>query len=194
MKIGWWAGFLLLLGVAARAEDVNLDWAYHDDDDDQDDRNAEMVPGQNFTFVTNKLDAIHQGDTVTLFMLTPHVDERDRDNLLDVRWWNGREEHWVRAVWQRHLFVGRNAAVPSFHGLPESGTEQVDLWRVDVSPQITRTGDNYYFFRYHVTDAAVGDTIYYIVRADSFHDNNLGQAWSPVSEIFARDWPITIKP
>jgi hypothetical protein len=182
----------LILAVTSPVPENSLDWVYHDDDDELDDRATERVPGELFNFLAPG--PVQDRDDITLYVLAPHRDENDRNNLLDVRWWNGRAEHWVRATWQKDIPLGEiNTKAGRFHGLPRSGATTADLWKIVVPAAVTLPGDNYYFFRFRVANAA-DEAFSYVVRADSLHDNNLGQAWSPVGDVYGRDWLVTIEP
>jgi hypothetical protein len=178
-------------GLSVRAA-VELDWAYHDDADGEDDRGTEVVPGEAFSFVSPDPARISTDDDVTLYVLTANQFAGDEDEEVWVRLWNGTEEYWVQASWVKNITLGEGEdAAGSFHDQPGEGTRMLDLWKVDLEAGKTRPGDNYY-----VIQLKAGDAVRYLLREEDVEmggKNNVGQAsTAEASAYFGRDWKLGV--
>jgi hypothetical protein len=195
----WKSLFLLaglILAAQAFAADLNVDWAYHDDADGRDDRAIEKVPDQTFCFLGNGSTNIADADTVTLYVLTANQFAGDADEQVFVRWWNGSEENWIMGGWVTNLNLGTgDNTVGPFHNQPEGWSVMVDLWKIEISPDTTRPGPNYYVIQLKGwKDNAA--TEYYLLRDSSGEqgrENNINQAWSEAPEYSGHDWSVNIK-
>lgn len=187
-------GLTLFSQAAVFADEVLMDWAYHDDDDEVDDRHLEKVPGEKFTFLNNNgTNEVSRSSNVVLYVLSPPTGD-DGNIEVAVRWWNGETETWLPARQVKEITLGRDAPGGTFHGSPRRGQKKAILWLVKITPEDTRPGDNYYFFRVRLIKVDGRETVRYLTRSDPHHDNNLGQSWSPVSEVYGRDWLVRIIP
>jgi hypothetical protein len=187
----------LLLCARAYGVEVNMDWAYHDDNDGVDDRATENVPGQGFTFLGNGKVEIPDGEPITLYVLTANQFAGDADEQVFVRWWNGKEEKWITGGWVTNVFLGAGEKDSGrFHGLPNDQSVMADVWKVDVAADVTIPGTNYYVIQFKgVGQDGTKET--YLTR-DSVGENgkvnNINQAWTPAADYFGHDWNVTIAP
>ena len=187
-------GTLALLAGSLAAGAMELDWAYHSARD-QDTRTSETVPGHDLKFVLNGTTEIPDGDGITLYILTANQFAGDAEEQVFVRWWNGQEEHWIAGEWVANLHLGSaGEGVGVFRGQPEFGTAMVDLWKVDIRPEITRPGENYYVIQLKAwSDRGVIE--HYLIRdarADTANVNNMGQAWTAGADYTGHDWSLRI--
>jgi hypothetical protein len=183
---------LLTLAMDLRSE-IRMDWAYHDNDDLVDNRTVEMVPGESFAFLAHGSAEIANGDAVRVYILTANQFAGEAEEKVSIRWWNGQEERWLEAAWQKNIHLGGEAlAVGLFHGQPAAAAEMVDLWLVEVPADVTVPGDNYYVIQLSGSDGEAR----YLLRetAGEFGSkNNLGQAWTAAPEgYFGHDWKVSI--
>jgi hypothetical protein len=186
---------LFLLG-RVYAADLNMEWAYHDDNDGTDDRAAEGVPGQSFTFLGNGGIEIPDADPVTLYLLTANQFAGDADEQVFVRWWNGTEEKWLQGGWVTNVYLGSGENdAGRFHGLPMDQTVMLDVWKVEVPADVTLPGVNYYVIQ--LKGGAEGEAAAerYLLRdaGGESQDNNVKQAWTAGSYT-EHDWSVTITP
>ena len=186
---------LLALGRAYGAE-LNMDWAYHDDNDGVDDRASEGVPGQAYTFLGNGKLEIPDADPVTIYVLTANQFAGDADEQVMLRWWNGKEEKWISGGWVTNVFLGSGENdAGRFHGLPNDGSVMADIWKVEVSPDITLPGTNYYVIQLKGVAEGQPPMEAYLLRdaGKESKDNNVKQSWTSGS-YFEHDWSVTITP
>jgi hypothetical protein len=184
------------LGWPAAQAEVNVEWAYHDDADELDDRASELVPGETFAFLANESTSISTDSAIELYVLTANQFAGDGEEKVWLRWWNGEEEHWLEAGWVKNVDLGDSSeAVGTFHGVPEEGVVRADLWKFDIPSDLTRPGDNFYVIQLK-QQTEDGSVEYYLIRkpdVDVNGVNNLDQAWTATAEnYFGRDWKVTI--
>jgi len=195
MKMQFFPLFGLLAGWIQAAE-MNMEWAYHDDADGIDHRVTERVPGQDHPFLANGTAVIDDGQEITLYLLTANQFAGDAEEQVFLRWWNGAEEHWVAGEWVRNIRLGEGEeAVGPFHGYPQWGQETIDLWKVTVSAELTRPGDNYYTIQLKAWSEEDSSERYLLreMEGEFGSKNKLGQAWTAAPEgYFGRDWMVTI--
>lgn len=188
--------FLATISVQAFAGDLNVEWAYHDDADGTDDRTSEKVPGQTFAFLGNGSTNISDADTVTLYVITANQFAGEADEQVFVRWWNGSEENWVAGSWVSNLQIGAGEnGLGLFHDQPVEGQVMADLWKIEISPEITQPGVNYYVIQIKGWKDETA-TEYYLLRdsaAENTGLNNLNQSWTSTGEYAGHDWSVTIK-
>lgn len=187
---------LLALSFQAFAADLNVEWAYHDDADGIDDRAGEKVPGQTFAFLGNGSTNIADADIVTLYVMTANQFAGDADEQIFVRWWNGSEENWVAGSWVGNLQIGEGEnGVGLFHDQPVEGQIMADLWKIEIAPEITQPGVNYYAIQLKGwKDGAA--TEYYLLRDEAPENgglNNLNQSWTSGADYAGHDWSVMIK-
>lgn len=186
--VGMFAGAL-----AAGA--IELDWAYHAQAG-QDNRVTENVPGQTLTFLGNGSTEISNDEPVILYVLTLNQFAGDADEQVFVRWWNGKQEHWVMASWAANVLLGSEGeGAGRFHDKPDWGTVMLDLWKIEIDPKITRPGDNYYVIQLKAFSER-GTSEFYLMRdagTASAQVNNLGQAWTAEPEYIGHDWSVRVK-
>ena len=187
---------LATISVQAFAGDLNVEWAYHDDADGTDDRTSEKVPGQTFAFLGNGSTNISDAAPVTLYVITANQFAGEADEQVFVRWWNGTAENWVAGSWVSNLQIGAGEnGLGLFHDQPVEGQVMADLWKIEISPEITQPGVNYYVIQIKgwKDDAA---TEYYLLRdsaAENTGLNNLNQSWTGTGEYTGHDWSVMIK-
>ena len=183
-----------VLALSARAE-LATDWAYHDGNDGNDNRTTEMVPGESFAFIGNGAAAIGNNDPVTIYILTPNNFAGDLEEQVFVRWWNGDTEHWISGQWEKNVMLGKNGEVDNgtFHGLPLEGSVMLDLWKVVISPDLTRPGENFYVIQLKGWKEGEEPRQVYLLRdsAEGSSNNNLSQAWT-AGDYFGHDWSLKI--
>ena len=126
--------FAFLLGtlgaVSASQADIRTDWAYHAVGNGA--RMAEQVPGESGAFLANGTDQIPDGDTVTLYVLTAKEFAGDMEEQVFVRWWDGYMSHWIMGTWVKNVALDAAQPETRFRGLPEEGTVDLDLWRIEL--------------------------------------------------------------
>lgn len=196
-RTGWILAGALLLAGAVRAADLNMDWAYHDDEDGVDDRIDENVPGQGFMFLGNAKLEVPDAEPVTLYVLTANQFAGDQDEQVLVRWWNGKEEKWITGGWYTNVFLGSGWNESGrFHGVPNDQSVMADVWRVEVGADVTLPGTNYYVIQLKGWSEG-GSAEAYLTR-DSVGENgkvnNINQGWTPAADYFTHDWSLTIVP
>lgn len=193
MKRSMFLAALLVCGRAWAGE-LNVDFAYHDDNDGTDDRATEKVPGQAFTFLANAKTTISDTNRVTLYILTANNFAGDADEQVFVRWWNGMAENWIMATWVTNLWLGKgDHATALFHDQPADWEVMTDLWKVEVGPDITEIGDNYYVIQLKGWTKE-GVTEYYLLRdsnPENPRENNINQAWTD-GGYNEHDWSVKI--
>jgi hypothetical protein len=184
-----WLGAALPLG----AWEMETEWAYHSAGNLH--RLSESVPGNDLRFLANGTDEVSTSDTVTLHVLTAHQFAKDLEEQIFVRWWDGAMAHWVMGTWVKTLHL--DAGEMRFRGQPEDGTAAVDMWRVDIPPWITQTGDNFYAIQLkglHPDGTAEERYLLCTAGGDFTRTNRLGQIWSASEEFDGQDWRIQIVP
>lgn len=193
-----WLGIVFVgmvaVAVAGGAE-LKTAWAYHDDNDGTDDRGWEQVPGETYTFIANGGSVIPNTETVTLYLLTDRDFAGDLEEQVFLRWWNGMEEHWIMGSWVANVTIGEGEdASGRFHGQPVAGTETVDLWKIEIGPDITRPGENYYVIQLKGWTEEESQEVYLLqdTQPGQSFDNALGQSWLPTGEFYEHDWSVTI--
>jgi hypothetical protein len=189
-----WAIIPCFVALSAWA-DLNMDWAYHSVGGDSDLRTREKVPGEAFPFMSGADGAVPSGEPVTLYVLTTRGFAGDREAEIYARWWNGDQEHWVQGHWQKNITLGdAEPTAGLFRGLPRSGSVEVDLWKIEISAELTRPGDNYYVIQLKVRDDAAD--VRYLLRepvGEFGGQNELGQAWTASPEgYFGHDWKVVV--
>lgn len=175
---------------------LDLDWAYHDDDDGIDDRVGEKVPGETFTFLGNGSTVIGDNEPVVIYVLTANQFAYDLDEQVFVRWWDGQQEHWIMGGWVKNIYVGEKQPGGRFHDQPSQGEVMLDLWKVEVPAEATRPGENYYVIQLKGWSEEEGAIERYLLReagASEASHNGLNQAWSSAADFSGRDWSVTIK-
>lgn len=173
---------------------LNTDWAYHDDNDGEDDRTTEYVPGKDFSFLGNGSTTIKNNEPVVLYILTANRFAGEADSQVLVRWWNGEAEHWIMGSWVDNVYLGTgDADAGRFHGLPMDAPVMLDIWKIEISPDITRPGDNFYAIQLKGWSEG-SEEIAYLLRdaSDDSWNNNLRQALSN-SGFFGHDWVVKIE-
>ena len=195
MKNWFFVLAFVCFSAAAASAQINMDWTYHDDADDVDDRATEQVPGEDFTFLSPSGIVIPNDAPVVIYVLTANNFAGDLDEQVFVRWWNGETEHWVMAQWIKNIPLspmGLNAQ--TFHGLPLAGEAMLDLWRVEIGADITRPGENYYVIQ--AKGWKDGDTKEaYLLRdavPEKSQENALGQQWIGSPDYAGLDWSVRI--
>ena len=178
---------------AARA-DIRTDWAYHAGANGG--RGTERVPGETFAFLANGTDQIPDGETVTLYVLTAKDFAGDMEEQVFVRWWDGFMSHWIMGVWVKNVALEAAPPETRFHGLPETGTVDLDLWRIEIPASITQPGDNFYAIQLkgYAPDDADERFLLRQPGGDFSHANNFGQIWSASEEFDGQDWRVQILP
>lgn len=185
--------FLLLSAPSSRAE-IQSDWAYHSSGDEA--RTVEQVPGETFSFLANGSSAIPDGETVTIYLLTANDFAGEWAEQVFVRWWDGAISHWIMGTWVRSVRLDASRPGRTFRGLPASGSVLLDLWKVDVPPEITQPGDNFYAIQLKGLGANVSVERYLLRQhgGDFSRTNNLGQICSASEEFDGQDWRVEILP
>lgn len=178
-----------LQGVMA----LDMKWSYHDDNDDIDDRGIETIPGEFFTFVKNGGAVVADEDDISLYVITAHDFAQESEEQVFVRWWNGQEEHWIMGAWEDNIRLGdADDAAGKFHNLPRVGAEMVDLWRIDISNEITKPGENFYTIQLKGWSETYVEEAYLLrTETEESQANELGQEWTEGS-YFGGDWSISI--
>ncbi|MFH0953833.1 MAG: hypothetical protein V1873_05855 [Verrucomicrobiota bacterium] len=187
---------LLLCGRAYGA-DLNMDWAYHDDNDGVDDRATENVPGQGVMFLGNAKLEIPDAEPVTLYVLTVNQFAGEAEEQVLVRWWNGTEEKWIMGGWLTNVWLGAGENDSGrFHGLPNDQSVMLDVWKVDVGSEVTMPGTNYYVIQLKgwAQDAAKESYLTRDSMGENGKVNNVNQSWTPAADYFNHDWSVTITP
>lgn len=179
--------------VGATAADVNMDWAYHDDNDGTDDRFSEAVPGQAYMFVGNAKKEISTSEPITLYVLTGNQFAGDAEEQVFVRWWNGMQENWVAGSWETNVRLGPGEMdAGRFHGLPAEGDALLDIWKIVIPAEMTEVGENFYVIQIKGwSDAGASEKFLLRDTAEGGSNNNVGQAWTAGS-YFEHDWSVTI--
>jgi len=187
-------GVALAAGPALPA-DISVTWAYHDDADDIDDRCGENIPGERFTFLDSELTVVPDDQPVTIYVLTDRDFAGEREEQVFVRWWNGREEHWIMGSWVKNITLGPGTVAGTFHGLPGEGTLVVDLWKVVIPAEVTLPGENYYVIQ--LKGWSDDPRVVYLLRDAPAEGhgalNPLGQYTTPEPEYVGHDWVVTVK-
>jgi len=187
--------FLLVGCFPGSNTDVNMNWAYHDDDDGIDNRPTEKVPGTGWTFLENGTNVIHDNDLVGLYVLTSNEFAGPRKEIVEVRWWNGTNEYWIKASIVTNIILGNRSAgntVGTFHARPQSGTVLVNVWKAVVRPEMTIPGTNFYVIRLVAVGLNKEPVDYFLMQTDPSHDTDLGQAWTPTWNFYGNDWSLVI--
>ena len=190
--------FAFLLGtlgaVSASQADIRTDWAYHAVGNGA--RMAEQVPGESGAFLANGTDQIPDGDTVTLYVLTAKEFAGDMEEQVFVRWWDGYMSHWIMGTWVKNVALDAAQPQTRFHGLPENGTVDLDLWRIEIPASITQPGDNFYAVQLKGFAPDSSDERFLLRQpgGDFCHSNNFGQVWSASEEFDGQDWMVQILP
>lgn len=184
----------LLLAVRPGLADIQTDWAYHAVGSES--RTTEQVPGEAFTFLANGTDQVPDNDTVTIYLLTTNNFAGAMDEQLFVRWWDGARSHWVMGARVKpvHLDAARPDGI--FRGLPTEGTVLLDLWKVEIPPEITQPGDNFYAIQLkgYLPDSSEDCYLLRQAGGDFSRTNNFGQIWSASEEFDGQDWKVEIRP
>lgn len=186
---------LACFAACSASAQVNMDWAYHDDADDVDDRTIEKLPGEEFTFLSPADAAIPDDAPVVLYVLTANNFAGDLDEQVFVRWWNGESEHWVMAQWIKNIKLSPlGLTAQTFHGLPLSGEAMLDVWRVEIGADITRPGDNYYVIQAKGWKEGETREAYLLRNAvpEKSRENALGQQWIGSPDYAGHDWSVRI--
>lgn len=183
------------LALVRADEPIAVRWAYHDDADQIDDRCGEQVPGERFCFLDAETTVIADDEPVRLYALTDRNFAGQREEQVFVRWWNGQEEKWIMGKWVKNITLGPKAIDGTFHGLPGEGEVVVDLWLIEIPPEVTLPGENYYVIQ--LKGWSDDPRVMYLLR-DVPQDghgalNPLGQYCTPEPEYFGHDWCVTIK-
>lgn len=178
--------------VSAPGADIQMEWAYHAAGNDL--RTSEQVPGESATFLANGTDQIADGDTVTLYVLTAGHFAGDLDEQIFVRWWDGYMAHWIMGVWVKKIALDAARPEATFHGEPNAGTADIDLWKIDVPSWITQPGENFYAIQLKACGADGSEERYLLSRpgGDFSHTNRLGQIWSASEEFEGQDWSVNV--
>ena len=188
--------FLLIVLVAAATAnaEIQTDWAYHAVGSAG--RLTEPVPGETFTFLANGSDQIPDGDTVTLYVLTAGDFAGALDEQIYVRWWDGYMSHWIMGTWVKNVALDAAQPETRFRGLPEEGTVDLDLWRIEIPASITQPGDNFYAVQLKGFAPDSSDERFLLRQpgGDFCHSNNFGQVWSASEEFDGQDWMVQILP
>ncbi len=173
-----------------------MDWAYHDDDDGMDNRATEKVPGTEWTFLENGTNVIHDNDTVGLYITTSDEFAGPRKEIVEVRWWNGTNEYWIKANIVTNIVLGTRGSgntVGTFHGRPQRGaTVPVNIWKAMVNPEMTLPGTNFYIIRLVAVGLNREPVECFLLQTFPMHDNALGQAWTPNWNFYGNDWKVVI--
>lgn len=215
MKTGVrWAGIagwgVLALGMSFPAEPVRggieADWAYHASANDLDERATEHVPGSDACFVGGCSVRVSGARPVILHLLTENDFAGDAEEQVWVRWWNGTEARWIPGKWEANIQLGSLGgdatadyvrAAGSFRGLPSMGSKMVDLWTVEISPEDTAPGINYYSIQLKGVGGGDGESKIFLLRYPIGEDgpiNNLGQAWTAdEAAVYGHDWTLEVK-
>jgi len=184
---------ILLVG-SLQAGVLTDTWAYHDDNDDIDDRISESVPGGQATFLGNGSSVISSADPITLYVLTDQNFAGEREEQVLVRWWNGEKEEWIMGSWERNIEIGSDSVLsPEFHGLPLTGTTTVDLWKIEIPAETTLPGENFYTIQLKgwTEDDSIGMFLLRDMKTSGSRKNFLGQAITD-GDYFGHDWSVTI--
>lgn len=174
--------------------DIQTDWAYHAVGSGS--RTTERVPGEEFSFLANGTDQVADGDTVTLYVLTTNNFAGDMDEQLFVRWWDGAISHWVMGTWVKAIRLDASRPDGIFRDLPAEGTVLLDLWKIEIPPEITQPGENFYAIQLKGYHEGASEERYLLRHAggDFSRTNNFGQIWSASEEFDGQDWKIEILP
>ena len=190
--------FAILLGslcavLTARA-DIRTDWAYHAVGNG--DQTSERVPGESFAFLANGTAQVPDGDTVTLYVLTAKDFAGEMDEQVFVRWWDGYMSHWIMGTWVKNVSLDAAQPETRFRGLPDAGTVDLDLWRIEIPASITQPGDNFYAIQLkgYAPDSSDERFLLRQPGGDFCHSNNFGQVWSASEEFDGQDWMVQIQP
>ncbi len=183
-----------LLAAPAFAAEINTDFAYHSGATDE--RGTEKVPGQTVTFLTPGA-SVKDADPVAIYIMTANQFAGEAEEQVFVRWWNGTEEKWIMGTWLANAKLGTGAeAIGPFHGQPATDPVMVDIWKVDITPDVTLPGDNYYVIQLKAwAEGTIAE--YYLTRDLATPENklnNVGQAWTPEANWNEHDWKVVVTP
>ena len=183
---------LVLLTTPTAFADLQADWAYHAIGSGS--RWSEQVPGEEFKFLANGTDQIHDSDSVTLYLLTAHDFAGDMDEQVYVRWWDGTMSHWIMGSWVKPLTLDASRPASCLRGLPVDGTVVVDLWKIDIPSWITQPGENFYAIQLKGYAPDSSEERYLLSKpgGDFSQKNNVGQVWSASEEFDGQDWKVNI--
>lgn len=183
---------LLAATLPAPAGDIQIEWAYHSAGNTA--RMTERVPGETMFFLANGVETVSSSATVTLYVLTDKDFAGDMDEQIFARWWDGSRANWIMGAWVKNIEL--NADTLPFRGHPETGTRVLDLWRIDIPPQITRPGDNFYAIQLKgfQDDQTIERYLLKSPGGDFSRTNQLGQIWSASEEFDGQDWRIRVTP
>lgn len=188
--------FLSIILLAARPglADIQTDWAYHAIGSGS--RTTERVPGEEFPFLANGTDPVADGDTVTLYVLTTNDFAGEMEEQIFVRWWDGAISHWIMGTWVQAIHLDASRPGGIFRGLPEKGSVQLDLWKIEIPPGITQPGENFYAIQLKSYHQGASEERYLLRQAggDFSRTNNFGQIWSASEEFDGQDWKVEILP
>lgn len=159
---------------------------------------AISVPGSDRHFFepANSGMVVHNGDSVTIFLVTDRGFARGAEEQIYLRWWDGYVTHWVMGFWVRNVTAGDVAAVlPSFEGTAAPDT-LLDIWQVEIPSWMTQPGDNYYAIQLKAYANGGAESRYLLARAagDFSATNRVGQVFSASEEIQEQDWKVTVLP
>ena len=75
-----------------------------------------------------------------------------------------------------------------------TGEAMLDLWQVEIGPEVTKPGENYYVIQLKGWDEGGTAVEGYLLRdtAGSGQRNDLGQAWTSDGDYFGHDWSLTV--
>lgn len=180
--------------VSASAQ-INMEWTYHDDADDVDDRTTEKVPGEEFTFLSPADTVIPDDTPVVIYVLTANNFAGDLDEQVFARWWNGETENWVMAQWIKNIPLSpMGITAQTFHGLPLAGEAMLDLWRIEIGAEFTRPGENYYVIQAKGWKEGETREAYLLRDAvpEKSSENALGQQWIGSPDYAGHDWSVRI--
>jgi hypothetical protein len=174
---------------------LNMNLAYHDDGDGEDDRAVENLPGRAETFLGNGGTSIPNSEPVVLYVMTANQFAGDAEEQVFVRWWNGQEEHWIMGSWLANVVLGSgDESAGRFHGQPGGDDVMVDLWRVEIGADITQPGENFYVIQLKGWNEEGSSEEGYLLREKGDQDgvNDVGQVYVVGGDYFGRDWSVTI--
>lgn len=185
---------LALLATSATGVDVQMDWAYHAIGSSS--RLSEQIPGDQETFLAHESEQIADDATVTLYVLTARNFAGDLDEQLYVRWWDGCMSHWIMGTWVKNVVLDAARPESTFRGLPNEGTIEIDLWKIEIPAWITRPGNNFYAIQLKAFAPNASEERYLLSRpgGDFSQTNNWGQIWSASEEFDGQDWKVQILP
>jgi hypothetical protein len=186
---------LLLLALSAAQPslaDIQTDWAYHAIGSGN--RMSERVPGEDFNFLANGSDQVGDAETVTLYLLAAHEFAGDMDEQIYVRWWDGTMSHWIIGSWIKDITLDASRPETCFHGLPAEGTMVLGLWKVEIPPEVTQPGENFYAIQMkgYSKDATEERYLLRVSGGDFSQSNNFGQIWSASEEFDGQDWKVNV--